>query len=294
MKIVVLGGGGFLGSHVADALSRKGHKVTIFDKKKSKWLKPGQKMCIGDILNPKNLENAIKGADIVFHFAGLANLDQALKEPINTVKANILGTVLVLEFCRKHNIKRFVHASTIYVNSVDGGFYRSSKRAAEDYIEEYNKIHNLNYTILRFGSLYGQRSDDTNGVRIIVKNAIVNGEMSYIGSKKTVRNYIHILDAARACVDTLKKKYENKHVIITGKKGIKITIFLKNLSKILNISKKIKFQNKKIVGHYDITPFTYKFKRGQIFKHKSNLDIYDGILQLINEIRNEKNYKNIN
>ena len=294
MKILVTGGSGFVGSHVSDALSQRGHKVTIFDKKKSKWLRDDQKMYIGDILNPKDLESAIKGADVVFHFAALADIDHALKEPINTVKVNILGAVLSLELCRKHNVKRFIHASTIYVNSVDGGFYRSSKRAAEDYVEEYKKIHNLNYTILRFGSLYGQRSDDTNGVRIIVKNAIANGELNYIGSKKTVRNYIHIFDAAKACADTLKKKYKNKHVIITGKKEIKITTFLKILSKILNISKKIKFQNKKIVGHYDITPFTYKFKRGQIFKHKSNLDIYDGILQLINEIRNEKNYKNIN
>ena len=294
MKIVVTGGSGFLGSHVADALSKKGHKVKIFDKNKSKWTRFDQEMFIGDILNPKDLDRAINGADFVFHFAALSDINQARKEPINTVELNILGTVFALELCRKHNIKRFIHASTIYVNSADGGFYRSSKKAAEDYVNEYKKIYGLNYTILRFGSLYGQRSDDTNGVRIIVKNAIVNGEISYIGSKKTVRNYIHILDAARACVDTLKKKYENKHVIITGKKGIKITIFLKNLSKILNISKKIKFQNKKIVGHYDITPFTYKFKRGQIFKHKSNLDIYDGILQLINEIRNEKNYKNIN
>ena len=294
MKIVVLGGSGFLGSHVADELSKKRHQVTIFDKKKSKWIRSDQKMFIGNILNPNDLENVIKNTDVVFHFAALADLDQALKNPINTVKVNILGTVQVLELCRKHNVKRFIHASTIYVNSTDGGFYRSSKKAAEDYVEEYKKIHDLNYTIVRFGSLYGQRSDDTNGVRIIVKNAIVNGQISYTGSRKTVRSYIHILDAAKACVDTLKKKYENKHVIITGKKQIKMTMFLKNLSKMLKISKKIKFQNKKIVGHYDITPFTYKFKRGQIFKHKSNLDIYDGILQLINEIRNEKNYKNIN
>ena len=49
-KIVVFGGSGFLGSHVADELSRSGHKVIIFDKKKSKWIRPGQKMCIGDIL----------------------------------------------------------------------------------------------------------------------------------------------------------------------------------------------------------------------------------------------------
>ena len=291
MKIIVTGGSGFLGSHVADELSKRSHKVIIFDKKKSKWIRSDQKMFIGNILNPNDLENVIKNTDVVFHFAALADLDQALKNPINTVKVNILGTVQVLELCRKHNVKRFIHASTIYVNSTDGGFYRSSKKAAEDYVEEYKKIHDLNYTIVRFGSLYGQRSDDTNGVRIIVKNAIVNGQISYTGSRKTVRSYIHILDAAKACVDTLKKKYENKHVIITGKKQIKMTKFLKNLSKILKISKKIKFQNRKVVGHYDITPFTYQFKKGQIFKHKSNIDIHDGILQLINEIKNERNLR---
>ena len=291
MKVTVLGGSGFLGSHVADELSKRGHKVIIFDKKKSKWIRSDQKMFIGNILNPNDLENVIKNTDVVFHFAALADLDQALKNPINTVKVNILGTVQVLELCRKHNVKRFIHASTIYVNSTDGGFYRSSKKAAEDYVEEYKKIHDLNYTIVRFGSLYGQRSDDTNGVRIIVKNAIVNGQISYTGSRKTVRSYIHILDAAKACVDTLKKKYENKHVIITGKKQIKMTMFLKNLSKMLKISKKIKFQNRKVVGHYDITPFTYQFKKGQIFKYKSNIDIHDGILQLINEIKNERNLK---
>jgi len=291
MKILVTGGSGFLGSHVADELSKRGHKVIIFDKKKSKWIRSDQKMFIGNILNPNDLENVIKNTDVVFHFAALADLDQALKNPINTVKVNILGTVQVLELCRKHNVKRFIHASTIYVNSTDGGFYRSSKKAAEDYVEEYKKIHDLNYTIVRFGSLYGQRSDDTNGVRIIVKNAIVNGQISYTGSRKTVRSYIHILDAAKACVDTLKKKYENKHVIITGKKQIKMTMFLKNLSKMLKISKKIKFQNRKVVGHYDITPFTYQFKKGQIFKHKSNIDMHDGILQLINEIKNERNLR---
>ena len=61
----------------------------------------------------------------------------------------------------------------------------------------------------------------------------------------------------------------------------------------LKISKRIKFKNKKIIGHYETTPFTYKFKRGQIFKHKSNIDIYDGISQLINEIKNEANIQKI-
>ena len=162
MKITILGGSGFLGSHVVDALVRKGHKVKVFDIKRSIWLPKGIKMYTGDILNTKSLDKVIKGADIVFHFAALADLDRALKDPINSVKINILGTVLALEMCRKHNVKRFIYASTIYVNSSEGGFYRSSKKAGEDYIKEYKKIYNLNYTILRFGSLYGERANETN------------------------------------------------------------------------------------------------------------------------------------
>ena len=294
MKITITGGSGFLGSHVADPLSKKGHKVTIFDKKKSKWIRSDQKMKVGDILNYKKLEKAIKGADIVFHFAALADLGQSLKKPLDTVNLNILGTVQALELCRKHKIKRFIYASTIYVNSIEGGFYRSSKRAAEDYIEEYRKFYGINYTILRFGSLYGPRSDNSNGVRIILKNAIYKKELTYSGTKKTIRNYIHVLDAAKACAETLNKRYKNKYLTITGNKKLRLGMFLKKLSKIFNITKKIKFKNKKAIGHYETTPFTYKFKKGENFKIKSNIDIYSGILQLIEEIKNEKNYKNYN
>ena len=90
MKIVVLGGSGFVGSHVADELSKKGHKVKIFDKKKSKWIRSDQEMCIGDILNLKDLDSVIKGADFVFHFAALSDINRALKEPINSIKLNLV------------------------------------------------------------------------------------------------------------------------------------------------------------------------------------------------------------
>ena len=288
MKITVTGGSGFLGSHVADALSAKGHKVTIFDKKFSKWVRKDQKMYVGNILKKQDLEAAIKGANAVFHFAGLADLESSLKQPINSVKQNILGTALILNTCQRYKIKRFIHASTIYVNSIEGGFYRSSKRAAEDYVEEYNKIYGLNYTILRFGSLYGPRFDQNNGVGLILKDAIYNKEIQYTGSKKTTRRYVHVLDAAKACIDSLKEKYKNKYLTITGKKEIKITTFLKNLSKMLKITKRVKFKNKKNIGHYETTPFTYKLKKGRVYKINKAIDIYDGVSKLIDEIKNKK------
>lgn len=285
MKIVVLGGSGFLGSHVSDELSKRGHKVTIFDKKKSRWIKPNQKFYLGNVLDSSKLEKVIKNADIVFHFAALADLSEALKQPINSVKLNILATVLALDLCRKHKVKRFIFASTIYVNSMQGGFYRSSKKAAEDYIEEYKNIYGLNYTILRFGSLYGPRSDNSNGIRLMVKNAIKDKILAYSGTKKTVRKYIHVYDAAKACAETIKKRYQNEYLTITGKKKLSINTFLKNLAKILKINKKIKFSNKNLIGHYETNPYTFKFKKGKVLNYKSKVNFRYAILQLINEIK---------
>ena len=105
MKIILLGGSGFIGSHVADALSRKGHKVTIFDKKKSKWLRRDQKMIVGNIFNYNELENAIRNNKIVYNFAALSDLDQARHEPLLCAKVNILGTVQALNLCHKYKIK---------------------------------------------------------------------------------------------------------------------------------------------------------------------------------------------
>ena len=285
MKIVVLGGSGFVGSHVADELSKKGHKVKIFDKKKSKWLRQDQKMYIGNILNTKDLERAIKDADVVFNCAALADIDRALKEPVNTVKVNILGTVKALELCCKYNIKRFIQASTIYVNSSEGGFYRSSKKAAEDYVREYKKNYNLSYTIIRFGSLYGRRADDTNGVRKIIKRAIAKGKLTYVGNRKSVREYINISDATKACCEILKNKYKNKHIILTGTKKIKVFDFLNRLSKILNISQKVEFKNLKFSGRYITIPYTYKPEKGVKFAFKSASNFYEKLPQLVNEIK---------
>ena len=285
MKILVIGGSGFVGSHVADELSKKGHKVKIFDKKKSKWLRQDQKMYIGNILNTKDLERAIKDADVVFNCAALADIDRALKEPVNTVKVNILGTVKALELCCKYNIKRFIQASTIYVNSSEGGFYRSSKKAAEDYVREYKKNYNLSYTIIRFGSLYGRRADDTNGVRKIIKRAIAKGKLTYVGNRKSVREYINISDAAKACCEILKNKYKNKHIILTGTKKIKVFDFLNRLSKILNISQKVEFKNLKFTGRYITIPYTYKPEKGVKFAFKSASNFYKKLPQLVNEIK---------
>ena len=125
-KAVVVGGSGFIGSHVSDHLSDAGFQVTIYDNTQSKWLRENQKFVIGDVLDGEKLEKSVAESDVVYNFAALADLNLALEQPIKTANINILGNLNVMEACHAHKVKHFIYASTIYVHSRQGGFYRCS------------------------------------------------------------------------------------------------------------------------------------------------------------------------
>jgi UDP-glucose 4-epimerase len=160
MKIVVFGGSGFLGSHVADELTVRGHDVKIFDKAVSPYLQECQEMIIADVLDRSAVQNAVEGADIVYNFIALSDLEQARYSPTDTVKVNVLGNVNILESALEAKVKRFIFSSSIYVYSDAGSFYRSSKQACELFIENYYKVHALDYTILRPGCRQRARHRD--------------------------------------------------------------------------------------------------------------------------------------
>ena len=151
MNITVFGGSGFLGSHICDKLSAEGHAVTIVDLQPSPWLKEGQTMITGSILDEEIVHKGVQDADFVFNYAGIADIGEANARPVDTARINVLGNVMVLEACRKQHVKRYVFASSLYVYGKSGGFYRCSKQACEIYIENYQSMHNLPYTILRYG-----------------------------------------------------------------------------------------------------------------------------------------------
>ena len=280
MKILVTGGSGFLGSHISDELLDKGHKVYIFDKKKSKFLKKKQKFIKGNLSNIKLLEKLFKNIDVVYHFAAIADIQQAMNNPNDTVKTNILSTVQLLKLCVKYKIKKFIFGSTIYVNSEDGGFYKSSKRAAENYIEEFSKLFGIKFTIIRYGSLYGERSDINNGITKVIDYAKKNGLVKYDGSKNAVRTYINVKDAAKLSTECLKRKYENKHLIIEGQQKIKISKVLKIIQNFMKIKLPIVYRNKKLIGHYVKDPNTYKWRKG-IKINLKNKRIFESDLKYI-------------
>ena len=288
-QITILGGSGFLGSHLADEMTKKKFKVKIFDTQKSQFLKKNQKMFIGDINNTKDLTKCIKGSSYVFNFAAIADIDIAKTKPILTSRINIEGTINALLICKKLKVKKFIQASSIYANSVEGGFYSISKRSAEDYIVEFNEIYKLNYTILRFGSLYGERSDPNNGIRKLIDYAQKKGKLIYRGGKLDSRKYIHIKDASTLCLEAIKKKYNNKCLNITGKKNTRVIDLINFFSQQFDIKKdKIKFLNEKKTGHYNTEPTKIRRKDGINLYIKKERNLKESLLELIMESKNKK------
>jgi UDP-glucose 4-epimerase len=241
----VIGGGGFLGSHVADQLVTAGYAVRVFDRNPSRWLSDGQQMIVGDILDPNALDAALAGCEVAYHFAALADLNEALDKPVQTAQVNVLGTVNALEAARRAELRRFLYASTVYVYSREGGFYRVSKQAAENYVEEYQRTFGLDFTILRYGSLYGPRADASNGLNIIVRRALEQGKISYVGDSESVREYIHVEDAARASVVALGEEFRNESVVLTGHQPMRMLDLLKMLAEIMGTAGSVDFRDEK-------------------------------------------------
>ena len=102
MNVIIFGGSGFLGSHTADVLTEDGHKVKIFDMIESPYLQTDQEMIIGDILDRKSVEKAVKGCDVVYNFAAMTDIEEAHKNPLDTIEKNILGNAVILDACRKN------------------------------------------------------------------------------------------------------------------------------------------------------------------------------------------------
>jgi UDP-glucose 4-epimerase len=284
MKAIVFGGSGFLGSHVADALTSAGYETIVFDIKKSPYLQKGQAMFVGNILDKEAVGKAVAGCEVAYNFAGMADIEEAHLKPVETVENNILGNTIILEACRLSQVKRFVFASTVYVYSDAGSFYRSSKQACELIIENYHEVFGLPYTILRYGSLYGPRAGETNWVYKTLKQAVTEGKITRYGDGEEIREYIQVEDAARCSVMILAKEFENQSVIITGYQPIRVKDIMIMIREMLGNKIELEFLPTDSSLHYEITPYSFNPKIARRFVSNSYLDLGQGLLQCLEEI----------
>ena len=288
-KVLVIGGSGFLGSHISEALGKSGFQVFIHDKMEAPKLCVPYEFLLGD-LSLKSLIRSISEMDYVFNVAAEADIAQCNENPITAVNANILGATNVFEACKNSTVKKVILASSLYVSGNMGGFYRATKLAAEELLKCYYEQYGVQYTILRFGSLYGPRSQDWNGLRKYVSQIYLNGEITYRGNGDERREYIHVEDAAKLAVQSLDERYNGRQLVLSGSQSYTAKQILDLIFEIVGRKPNIIFNETTADNdHYKTTPYRFNADKPTKISPTESVDFGQGIADLIAEVHEANN-----
>lgn len=286
-RILVFGGYGFLGYYLVKELLERGYNVTIADIINSGEFSSNVNYINCDIADKKQVENVFLSADfeMVYNLAGFANLDNAIKSPLKTFNLNVIGNIHILEECVKHKIASFIYASSAYAMSNKGSFYGISKLASEKIIEEYNKKYNLQFTILRYGSVYSERDYDNNYIYNLVKEAVISKKIDHHGDGKEIREYIHAADAAKLSVDVIESDtFKNIHVILTGIERMERSELFNMINEILNNEIEINYLEEGYQNHYKFTPYSFDPSVSKKLMANPHIDMGQGLLECIRAV----------
>jgi UDP-glucose 4-epimerase len=290
MKVGVFGGAGFLGSYLVEALIAKGHDTVSMDLKRGEDF--GAKFVKIDILDKEAISNICKTEkfDAVYNLAGFANLDKAIQNPSSTIELNIIGNLNILEACKANDVKHYLYASSAYAVSSKGSFYGISKLASEKIIKEYGLRFGMNFTILRYGSVYSERDFENNYIFNLVREAMETGKIIHHGDGQEQREYIHASDAATLSVDVLNnKEFFGKHIILTGSDRFSRIDLFKMIAEISNKPIEILLHDDGYVNHYKHTPYAFAPEVSQRLIPNPFIDMGQGILSCFNQVHIQKN-----
>ncbi len=292
-KVLIIGGSGFLGNAVAKKLVKLNYDVSIFDK-----TPPGYNdmpFINGDILNQNILIEVIKDFDIVYNFAGYANVDKSIEMPYQFLETNIIGNLNVLEAIRMNkNIERYIYASSAYALSDKGSFYGISKKSSELIIDEYHKQYDVNYTIIRYGSVYGENADESNRIYRILNKIINEQFLELEGDGSEIREYINVDDAAQLSTEILNIQGLNQIYILTGIEKYTYLELIKLIEEIIGKKIKYKFKSTNYDGRYKYTPYKFTPNLGKKLILNPSIDFAQGILMCLEELYNKsgKHFEN--
>ena len=192
--------------------------------------------------------------------------------------------------CVNAKVQDFVYASSAYAMSNKGSFYGISKLASEKIIEEYHEKYDLNFTILRYGSVYSERDYDNNYIYNLVKRAVLENIIDHKGDGKEIREYIHAGDAAKLSVDVIESnKFKNVHVILTGSERMQRFELFNMINEILNDKIEVKYNLNQETNHYKFTPYSFEPSLSRKLTANPHIDMGQGLLECIRAVyKNER------
>jgi len=266
MKILVTGGAGFIGSHVVDALIAEAHEVFVIDNLSTGLmtnLNEKAKFYCEELGNFHRIEEIIKKEkpESIYHLAAQINLRKSIENPVFDAKNNILNTLFLLETARKNNLQKFIFSSTggaIYGDTEliptheshppkPLSPYGCAKLSVENYLNFYNQVYGLKFSILRYSNVYGPRQNPYGeaGVISIFLEKMSKNEIPVIyGNGSQTRDFVYVGDVARANLLALKDNKSETYNVGTGIETSVLELFLK-LNKLFKNKFESKFAEKK-------------------------------------------------
>jgi UDP-glucose 4-epimerase len=208
-NILVTGGNGFIGSHLVNELVKNGRKVCVFDRRpKIKWENPNVKVVLGDVQDRRIVSEAGSESELIFHLAAHTRVPESVKDPINDMKTNILGTLNILELARERGIP-VVYASSgaVYGNPryvpMDEEHaleplspYGISKLTGEKYCRSYSELYGIKTAVVRFSNVFGPANRKA-VVYGFISGILQNKAITVYGSGEQKRDFIYVKDVVQ-------------------------------------------------------------------------------------------------
>lgn len=254
-RILVTGGGGFIGSHVVDALLARGDQVTSLDNFspfydpaikrlniESQTHNPLYKLVEGDIRNAATLQLAFSGGpfDVVVHLAAMAGVRPSIADPELYMDVNILGTQRLIDFITLQQTKRpkfvFGSSSSVYGERSHGAFseedrvdrpispYAASKAAAELVCHAAHKVNGLDVVALRFFTVYGPRQRPDLAIHKFCQLIEADQPVEIFGNGETARDYTYVHDIVSGVIAAIDKRLPSGFEIVNLGRGEPVTL----------------------------------------------------------------------
>lgn len=281
-KVTIIGADGFVGSNLSRNLS-KSYSITNAD---IQSISSGLNIKKCDILDIDSLERIIDNdTDIVVNLSGFSKLSDAVKDPLSVMNLNVLGNLNILEVCRKKKIKKFIYASSAYATNDKGSFYSISKITSEKIVKEYKKHFDLDYLILRLGSIYGEDAYYNNYIYNIVEGAIKDKKIEHNTNGEEWRDYLHVKDAINIINELISDdSYWNGEYLLMGKEKIRRKDLFRMINEISGDNIKITYQEDSKALSYKFAPYSVEKNQCKRISLDSYIDLGDGLSKVIEKV----------